>query len=180
LIKAHWDVLASVEFTTVEVWTEGRLVTFYLLFVMEVATRRVHFAGYSVNPNETWMKQVARNLTDCEDGFLQGKPYLLMDRDGTICPAFRKMLKNEGIEPVLLPSKSPNLNALLSRQNLFPGQIRHRLILFTEQTTGATRRNMTCRPSSTRRYAIRNGLLSLSTRSAFSYHPCGRYCDVCR
>ena len=37
-IKAHWDVLASIDFTTIEVWTKGGLVTYYLLFVMEIAT----------------------------------------------------------------------------------------------------------------------------------------------
>jgi len=44
-LKAHWDVLGAIDFTTVEVWTKGGLVTFYLLFVMELKTRRVHFAG---------------------------------------------------------------------------------------------------------------------------------------
>jgi len=63
------------------------------------------------NPNEPWMTQMARNLTDCEDGFLQGKRYLLMDRDGKFCPAFQAILEIEGVEPVLLPPASPNLNA---------------------------------------------------------------------
>ena len=40
-LQAHWYVLASVDFTTIEVWTKSGLVTFYLLFVMELATRRV-------------------------------------------------------------------------------------------------------------------------------------------
>ena len=44
-LKAHWDVLGAIDFTTVEVWTKGGLVTFYLLFVMQLKTRRVHFAG---------------------------------------------------------------------------------------------------------------------------------------
>ncbi len=44
-LKAHWDVLAAIDFTTIEVWTNRGLVTFYLLFVMELKTRRVHFAG---------------------------------------------------------------------------------------------------------------------------------------
>ena len=44
-IKAHWDMLAAIDFTTIEVWTKGGLVTCYVLFVMEVATHRVHFAG---------------------------------------------------------------------------------------------------------------------------------------
>ena len=35
-LKAHWDVLAAIDFTTVEVWTKDGLVTFYLLFVMEL------------------------------------------------------------------------------------------------------------------------------------------------
>ncbi len=79
--QAHWDVLAAVDFTTVEVWTKNGLVRFYLLFVMELATRRVHFAGSTTSPAEVRMKQVARNLTDAEGGFLNGKRYILMDRD---------------------------------------------------------------------------------------------------
>ena len=114
-IKSHWDVLASIDFTTIEVWTKGGLVTYYLLFVMELATRRVHFAGCTPNPNEPWMKQIARNLTDCQDGFLNGKRYLLMDRDDKFCPAFQGILEGEGVNPVLLPPRSPNLNAHLER-----------------------------------------------------------------
>jgi putative transposase len=60
-LKTHWDVLGAIDFTTVEVWTKGGLVTYYLLFVMEVATRRVHFAGCTTSPDELWMKQMARN-----------------------------------------------------------------------------------------------------------------------
>ena len=48
--KTHWDVLAAVDFTTIEVWTKGGLVTYYLLFVMELKTRRGHFAGCTTNP----------------------------------------------------------------------------------------------------------------------------------
>ena len=58
-LKAHWDVLAAIDFTTIEVWTKGGLVTFYVLFVMELKTRRVHFSGCTTRPNETWMKQIA-------------------------------------------------------------------------------------------------------------------------
>ena len=57
-IRSHWDVLGAIDFTTIEVWTKGGLVTFYLLFVMEIATRRVHFAGCTPNPDEAWMKQI--------------------------------------------------------------------------------------------------------------------------
>jgi hypothetical protein len=63
-LKAHWDVLASVDFTTIEIWTKRGLVTCHLLFVMELATRRVHFGGCTANPDEFWMCQVGRNLSD--------------------------------------------------------------------------------------------------------------------
>ncbi|MFT5525689.1 MAG: putative transposase [Pirellulaceae bacterium] len=72
-LKSHWDVMASIDFTTVEVWTKSGLVTFYLLFVMELKTRRVHFVGCTTSPNENWMKQATRDLTNREDGFLNGK-----------------------------------------------------------------------------------------------------------
>ena len=64
-------MLGAIDFTTIEVWTKSGLVTFYLLFVMEVATRRVYFAGCTVSSDEKWMTQVARNLTDNCDGRLQ-------------------------------------------------------------------------------------------------------------
>lgn len=51
-IKSHWGVLAAIDFTTIEVWSTRGLVTYYVLFVMEVATRRVHFAGCTPNPDE--------------------------------------------------------------------------------------------------------------------------------
>ena len=47
-------------------------------------------------------------LTDAEDGFLNGKRYVLMDRDGKFCPAFRDILEQEGINCVRLPPRSPN------------------------------------------------------------------------
>jgi hypothetical protein len=99
-IKSHWDVLAAIDFTTMEVWTTSGLVTYYLLFVMELATRRVHFAGCTPNPDGLWMKQIARELTNFEDGFLHGKRYLLLDRDSKFCPAFKTILEHEGVNPV--------------------------------------------------------------------------------
>ena len=113
-IKAHWEVLAAVDFKTLEVWTKGGLVTFYLLFVMELKTRRVHFVGSTTHPHEAWMKQAARELTAFDDGFLNGKRYLLMDRDTKFCESFRSFLANEGITPVRLPAKSPNLNGYVA------------------------------------------------------------------
>jgi putative transposase len=134
-LQAHWDVLAAIDFTTVEVWTKTGLVTFYLLFVMELATRRVHFAGCSTNPDQGWMKQVARNLTDAEDGFLSGKRYVLMDRDTKFCEAFRRGLQSGGVESVRLPPHSSNCNAYMERfMRSLKGECLDRLIFFGEES----------------------------------------------
>lgn len=114
-LKAHWDALAAVDFTTVEVWSLRGLVTYYLLFVMDLKTRRVEFAGVTTNPDGRWMRQVARNLTDAGDGFLLGKKYVLMDRDTKFCREFREILESSGTEPLLLPPRSPNLNSYMER-----------------------------------------------------------------
>ena len=98
-MKAHWDVLAAVDFTTVEVWTRGGLVTFCLLFVMKLKTRKVHLAGITISPHEQWTKQVAKNLTDF-DGFLQGKECILLDRDRKCCQAFQQILGEGGVSPL--------------------------------------------------------------------------------
>jgi transposase InsO family protein len=134
-IQAHWDVLAAIDFTTIEVWTKSGLTTFYLLFVMELSTRRVQFAGCTSNPDEEWILQVGRNLTDSEDGFLKGKRYLLMDRDTKHSEEFRLMVTESNVEPVRLPPKSPNLNAHIERfMRSLKEECLERLILFGEES----------------------------------------------
>src|SRR6476660_9406628 len=79
------------------------------------------------------MQQIARNLTDCTDGFLREIRYVLMDRDGSFCPAFRALLKSVGVDPVRLPPKSPNLNTHLERFHLsIKSECLARMIFFSE------------------------------------------------
>jgi hypothetical protein len=82
---------------------------------MELATRRVQLAGCIQNPHDLWMRQVARNLSDAADGFLQGKKYLLMDRDSKFSEAFRSILESSGVKSVRLPPRSPNLSPHIER-----------------------------------------------------------------
>ncbi len=134
-VKSHWDVLASIDFTTIEVWTPRGLVTFYLLFVMELTTRRVHFAGCTANPHDIWMKQMARNVTDPFDGFLLKKRYLIMDRDSKFSEGLRKILQREGIEPVRLPPRSPNLSPHIERfMRSIKEEALEKLIFFSQRS----------------------------------------------
>ena len=113
-LKAHWDSISAADFTTVEVWTRSGLITFYLLVVMHLKTRRIEIAGATPHPNSEWMQQVGRNLTDCVDGFLRLSTHVILDRDTKHLP-LRQILKSSNIELVVLPPKSPNLNAHLER-----------------------------------------------------------------
>jgi hypothetical protein len=54
-LKAHWDSLAAADFFTTEIWTLRGLVTFYVLFIMELSTRKVYIARITPNPNESFM-----------------------------------------------------------------------------------------------------------------------------
>ncbi len=114
-IRSHTDVLAATDFFTTEVWTKGGLVTYYVLFFMHVATRRVHIAGITPYPNEKWMTQIARNVTMADVGFLSSHRYLIHDRDGKFCPAFIDTIESVDVKTVKLPARSPNLNSFAER-----------------------------------------------------------------
>lgn len=120
-LKSHWQSLAATDFFSVEVCSLRGFVTYYVLFLVDLATRTVHIAGVTPHPDEAWMMQMARNLTDTEDGFLRDKTHLIMDRDTKYSEAFRNALAREGVESVQLPPRSPNLNAFAER---FVGSIK--------------------------------------------------------
>jgi hypothetical protein len=106
-LQAHRECMAATDFLTVEVCTMRGLVTHYVLFFIDIASRVVKIAGITPHPDNRWMMQIARNLTDPQDGFLRGKRYLILDRDTKYSDAFRSTLLREGIQVIRLPPKSP-------------------------------------------------------------------------
>ena len=87
----------------------------FVLFVIDLKTRRIAIAGIIQQPDGEWMKQIARDLTDCDAGFLNGTRYLIHDRDPLFTEGFRKILKPSGVKTMKLPARSPNLNAYAER-----------------------------------------------------------------
>jgi len=114
-IRAHVAVLAGTEFFTVEVLTLRGLVTYYVLFFIHLESRRIEVAGITPYPNEWWMKQIARNVTMDKWGFLEGRRYLIHDRDTKFTDSFRAIVRSNQVEPLKLPARSPNLNAHAER-----------------------------------------------------------------
>jgi transposase InsO family protein len=132
-IRSHRDILVATDFFTAEVWTRSGLVTYYVLFFMQVGSRKVHIAGLTPNPNGPWMTQMARNATMAEWGFLTPGQQVLHDRDTKFCPAFQETIKAAGVTPIKLPPRSPNLNAHAERWvRSVKEEVLSRLILFGE------------------------------------------------
>lgn len=114
-MKAHWGAIAGMDFFTVEVVSFRGLIRYFVLFVIDLKTRRVEIAGLVAQPDGRWMKQIARNLTDVIDGFLPEGYSVIHDRDPLYTAEFRAILEAGGVTTVRLPAKSPNLNAYAER-----------------------------------------------------------------
>ncbi len=126
-LKTHWKVLAAADFFTVEVWGPRGLVTFYVFFVIELATRRIEIAGITPGPSEPWMMQIGWNLTD--------KRFLILDRDSKFSMAFRNLLQDAGVEVVRRPYRSPNLSACAERfVRSIKDECLNRMIFFGERS----------------------------------------------
>ena len=113
-IKIHKDVIWATDFFTAEVWTPFGLMTYYVLFFIQIKTKKVIIPGITAHPNDGWMSQVARNLTggDCE---LENARYLIHDRDTKYTTQFDAIMQTSGINPIKLLPMSPNLNAFAER-----------------------------------------------------------------
>ena len=114
-LEAHWGWIAAADLFTVEVLSLGWVRRYFVLFVIELKTRRVKIAGIHSQPYGEWMEQMARNLTDGFDGFLRKTRHLIHDRDPLYTKAFGEILRGSGVETIRLPARSPNLNAYAER-----------------------------------------------------------------
>ena len=134
-VKFHEDVLSACDFFTAEIFTPFGLITYYVLFVIQIGSRKVHLAGITPNPDEAWMRRMAINATMADWGCLDGQRYLIMDRDTKFCPAFRRILRDAGVEPIRLPIRSPDLNAYSERFVLSAkSECTSKLVFFGEQS----------------------------------------------
>src|SRR5437667_401695 len=75
--RAHWSAIAAADFFTTEVWTWRGLITYYTVFVIDLASRRVHIVDSTPHPDELFMRQVGRTLTAADEGVLVGHRVLI-------------------------------------------------------------------------------------------------------
>ena len=114
-LRAHWDAVAGADFFTTEVWTVHGLVTYYTVFVIELQSRRVSIVGSTPHPDEAFMLQIVRQLTDAGDGALGRCRFLICDRDHKWSTAVRDLLEESGVQVIRTPFRAPNCNAHAER-----------------------------------------------------------------
>src|SRR6266536_427702 len=110
-LKAQAEGIVACDFFTVEtIW----LKTLYVLFFIQVATRRVVVVGVTARPDASWVTQQARNVAmDLEDRQLSPR-FLLRDNDAKFTGAFDEIFRTEGAEVIRTPIQAPKANQLTS------------------------------------------------------------------
>jgi putative transposase len=114
-LRAHWGVIAGADFFTTEVWTWQGLVTYYTVFVIDLASRRVQMLGSTPHPESLFMQQVVRTLTMDNLALGSASAVVICDRDQKWSAEVRRNLQEAGIRMVRIPERAPNANAYAER-----------------------------------------------------------------
>jgi transposase InsO family protein len=111
-LLAHAASIIACDFFTVETLWLGRL---YVLFFIEIDTRRVHLAGCSANSDGRRTTQQARQLAWSPAERPRPVRFLSHDRDSKFSRAFDDVFRREAIEIIRTPFRAPNANAFAER-----------------------------------------------------------------
>jgi putative transposase len=105
-LRQQAATMLACDFFTVETISLRR---FYVLFFIELESRRVHLAGCTTNPSGAWVTQQARNLSFTD--LFERVRFLIHDRDSKFSGAFDEVFRSEGIKVIHTPIRAPQANA---------------------------------------------------------------------
>ena len=106
-LRAQASAILATDYFTVDTWNLRRL---YVLFFMELGTRRILWFGVTENPNQEWVSQQARNLTwELQE---RGSParFVICDNDKKFPFAFEHVLASDGLKVIRTPFQAPKAN----------------------------------------------------------------------
>jgi len=111
-LRAQAESMIAVDFFTVETVSLQRL---YVLFFIELASRRVHLAGRTTNPTGVWVTQQARQITSTLRERSAPLRFLIRDRDSKFTRDFDTVFASKGIKIIRTPVRAPRANAIAER-----------------------------------------------------------------
>jgi transposase InsO family protein len=124
-LRAQADGILACDFFTVET---AFLRTLYVLFFIEVGSRRLHITTATRHPSGTFVTQQARNLCFRLDERDEPLRFLIHDHDAKFGGPCAEVLRSEGIDIIRTPIRSPQANAFAER---LVKTLRHELLDWT-------------------------------------------------
>jgi putative transposase len=128
-LRSQAEGVWACDFFTVETaW----LRTLYVLFFIELGSRRVHVAGVTAHPDSAWVTQQGRNLAIADE--LDNVRYLVRDRDAKFTRSFDTVLAIEDVKTIRTPVRSPWANAVAERfVRTARAECTDRMLIFTRR-----------------------------------------------
>ncbi len=117
-IKRQIHLMLCTDFFTIEtggILPFSKARTYYVYFIMDMATRAVNIINMTEHPTQEWTVQQIRNHGMERKNLFKGKKYLIHDNGPQFKKEFSNILRSERITTKAIMPYTPNMNAHAER-----------------------------------------------------------------